>query len=158
MPHFGAYAALGRAIVHVPALIFALQYYGIEGAAIAHAAGHVAVLLGSLYLMHRLLGVSIGDILRACWRPLVGCVLMVLAVLVVKWFPPVAGIGSANLVLLLVLAVSIGILTYIGVVLFLWWLSGQPLNSAESYLLAYAYRALRKLRSTIIRISSGASR
>jgi O-antigen/teichoic acid export membrane protein len=152
-PQFGAYAAAGRALVHVPMLIFALQYYGIEGAAVAHATGHVAVLLGSLYLMHRLLGVSIGDFLRACWRPLVGCALMVLAVLLVKWFPPVAGVGFASLVLLLVLTVSVGILTYVGAVLLLWWLCDRPLNSAESHLLASWYQALRKLRSIVIRKS-----
>lgn len=153
MPHYGAYAAAGRALVHVPALIFALQYYGIQGAAIAHATGHVAVLLGSLYLMHRLLGVSVGEFLQACWRPLVGCGLMAVAVLLIKWFPPVEGVGFANLVVLLVLAVSVGILTYIGVVLLLWWLCGRPHNSAESHLLAYLYKALRKLRSTATRNS-----
>lgn len=136
-PHLGAYGAVGRAIVYLPTLVFALLHYGIEGAAIAHAAGHVAVLLCSLYLMHRLLGVTLGDVFTACWRPLASCALMIIALCIIKWFLPVSGSGNWDYLALLALSIAGGVVTYGGSVLLLWRFSGRPTASAEAYLLNY---------------------
>jgi lipopolysaccharide exporter len=146
-PDLGAYGSIGRAVVYLPALVFALLYYGIEGAAVAHAAGHVAVLLSSLYLMHRLLAVTLGDVSTACWRPLVGCTLMIVALCVIKWFAPIGGSGNWDYLALLALSVAAGVITYGGSVLLLWRLSGRPTACAEAYLLSYlSYRFVKKSR------------
>jgi PST family polysaccharide transporter len=150
-PNLGAYAAIGRTIVYVPALILALLYYGIEGAAVAHAAGSVAILLCSLYLMHKLLGLTLRDIWATCWRPLTGCALMTLTVGAAKWLAPAANNAPMALIFLLAMAVAIGIVTYIGSVLLLWLLCSKPAVSAESYLLTYLARG----RSEAGKISLG---
>src|SRR3546814_17535117 len=57
-PKWGAYATIGHVLVYLPLLYLGLIKYGIMGAAVAHAIGHLAVLMGSLYYMHRLLSLS----------------------------------------------------------------------------------------------------
>lgn len=142
-PHLGAYASIGRMIVYLPLLILVLPRYGIVGAAIAYAIGHVAVFICSLILMHRLLGLTLGDIWSACSRPLVGCALMVLAVFIVKWLQPVVVAGLAAHLILLVMAVAAGAVTYVGTVLLLWCVSGRPARCAEAYLLGYLKCSVR---------------
>jgi O-antigen/teichoic acid export membrane protein len=145
-PHLGAWASIGRAIVYIPLLVFALSVYGIMGAAIADAVCHLTVLLGGLYLMHRLLKITVADIWRACWRSLAGCALMVLSVGAIKWFPPVPKEGVAGHTILLVTAVVIGFIAYVGTLLALWWICGRPANSAESHVLAYLFHGMHKRR------------
>jgi O-antigen/teichoic acid export membrane protein len=145
-PNLGAYASVARAIVYLPALVFALVKFGIEGAAVAHALGHVVVLVGSLYLMHKMLGVTLSDIWRACWRPVASCAVMVLAVGAVKLFPLVDKTGMINFSILLALAVLVGFFAYGASLLLLWRMSGRPANCGEAYLLAYVGKLLRKYR------------
>ncbi len=147
-PKYGAYASIGRALVFLPLTFFALQYYGIIGAAIAHAIAQIAVLVGSLYFTHRLLDLSPLALLRACWRPLVACALMIAAVESLKGFAPLADGGIAMLTTLLVAAVALGAAVYVGSLLLLWRLCGAPSGCAESYLLAFIGRRLRRQTGT----------
>lgn len=155
-PNLGAYGAIGRAIVYLPALFIGLTHYGIEGAAIANAVGNVAVLICSLYLMHRLLGVTLADVSIKCWRPLVCCAFMILSVSALKWYPPVANQTFADHLILLATSVLLGLAAYIGGVLLLWQLSGRPALSAEGYVLSYVADALRKRRSAKPSAGTGA--
>lgn len=145
-PYFGAYSAIGHALLYLPALVIASAQYGVRGAAIAHAIGHVAVLLGSLYLMRKLLRLSPREIWMACWRPLVACALMVIAVGAFKWASPLTGGGLGHQLILLAMAVVIGAAVYVGSVISLWRLCGSSVDSAEAYLLAYLVRMLRNSR------------
>jgi lipopolysaccharide exporter len=154
-PHLGAYASVGRAVVYLPALAFALVEYGIKGAAVAHAFGHVAVLIGSLYLMNRLLGITPGDIWRACWRSLTSCAVMVIAVGTVKLFPPLEKAGFVNISILLALSVLVGAATYASSLLLLWRMSGRPASCGESYFLAFLGKVFRKRRAQPDKTSSG---
>src|SRR3546814_3316828 len=45
-PKWGAYATIGHVLVYLPLLYLGLIKYGIMGAAVAHAIGHLAVLMG----------------------------------------------------------------------------------------------------------------
>jgi O-antigen/teichoic acid export membrane protein len=146
-PHLGAYASIGRAVVFIPMLLFGLYEYGITGAAVAHAISQVAVLCGSLYLMHRLLALRIGDMLKASWRALTACILMILAVCALKWFPPLHGNAFGVEVALLAIAVGTGIVVYVGSVLAFWWLCGKPSDSSESHVMTYISDTLRARRA-----------
>lgn len=143
-PHLGAYSSAGRAILFLPMLYYGLVEYGLLGAAVAHALGHVGVLGGSLYYMRRLLGLSLRDILQASWRALAACLLMVAAILALKAHPPMQGDSLLVQATLLALAVITGVVVYTGSVLLLWWCSGRPATSSEGYLLRYARQALRR--------------
>src|SRR3546814_9399555 len=90
------------------------------GAAVAHAIGHLAVLMGSLYYMHRLLSLSLRDLVRATWRALAACALMIAAVCARKLYPPVQGDGVTADALRLGCAVASGVAVYAGTVLLLW--------------------------------------
>jgi O-antigen/teichoic acid export membrane protein len=154
-PHLGAYAQIGRAFVFLPMLIFGLLYFGIEGAAVAHAIGRFAVFVGSLYLMRKLLGLTLGDIWATCWRPLLGCGVMVLMVETVKWWfaPNTHEALAISLVLPLALAVAAGFIGFVGSVLLLWRLCGRPVASAESHLLFHLSRILRRAHSSVANVS-----
>ena len=154
-PHLDTWASIGRALVYLPILAFALPKYGLIGTAIANAACHFCVLLGSLYLMHRLLNITVADILTTCWRPFVGCALMVLSVGTVKWFPPVVGEGPTGHMILLAAAVLTGFTAYSGSTLLLWWFCRCPVNSAESHVLAYLSIRKRRFRSAAASSSHG---
>jgi O-antigen/teichoic acid export membrane protein len=154
-PHLGAYASVVRAVVYLPALAFALLEYGIKGAAVAHAVGHVAVLAGSLYLMHKLLRVTLGDFWRACWRPLASCALMVIAVGSIKLFPPLDKEGFGSLAILLAFSITVGVAAYCSSLLLLWRMSGRPGNCGEAYLLSHLRKLFRRHRAPSRNDSSG---
>lgn len=154
-PYVGALASFSRGIIYVPCLLIALWHYGVLGAAVAHAIGHIGVLLGSLYLMHRLLGLTAGDIMAACWRPLVGCVLMIIGVTALRWLFPATPQGLVDQVLLLVAAVVTGLVAYVGSILLIWQLGGRPEGSSESRLLNYLAQILRTYRAAFRRPASG---
>lgn len=141
-PKWGAYASVGRAIVFLPALYYGLTEYGLTGAALAHAGAQVAVLLGSLYYVHRLLSFSYLDLLRVAWRALTACLLMIATVVVLRLYPPVAGDGITAQSAMLALLVAAGMATYLGTNLLLWWGCGRPRDSAEARLMAYVGGAL----------------
>src|SRR3546814_6412778 len=105
------------------------------GAAVAHAIGHLAVLMGSLYYMHRLLSLSLRDLMRATWRALAACALMIAAVCALKLYPPVQGDGVTADALRLGCAVATGVAVYAGTVLLLWWGSGRPQTSSEAHVM-----------------------
>lgn len=145
-PVYGAYASTGAAIFFLPVLFYGVVHYGVLGAAVAHAIGQVAVFFGSLFLMRRIIGLTLGDLVKACWRPFTGCALLILAVCAVKWFPPLDGRTFVDRVALLTAAVLAGFLTYMASVLLLWWVCGRPSDSAESHLLTYVRRVRRRNR------------
>lgn len=154
-PQLGAYASVGRAAVFLPLLYLGLVEYGLIGAAIAHAISQLAVLGGSLYYMHRLLGLSVADLLRASWRGLCACLVMSGAIFALKAYPPVQGDGILAQSVLLALAVATGVVVYTATDLLLWWCSGRPAASPEGYLISYARESLRRRRMPLAGHAAG---
>ena len=142
-PHLGAYAMMGRIVIYLPALAFGLIYYGVMGAAIVSALGQVFVLIGSMYLMHRMLRVSLLDLVGACWRAISACALMAIAVASVKSLLPPDPQQLSDQLISLTAAVLAGMTTYVGAVLALWFVTGRPSKSAETYLLAWLGRRIK---------------
>lgn len=151
----GAYASVGRAIVFLPMLYFGLVQYGLLGAAVAHAIAQVAVLFGSLYYMHSLLGVSLADLGRASWRALTACLLMVVAILALKSYPPVHGDGAIVDLILLASTVATGVVVYTSAVLLLWWCSRRPASSSEGHVISYGRDWLQRRRLPLASASAG---
>lgn len=143
-PKLGAFASLGQALVYLPALYVGLTEYGLLGAAVAHAATHVVVLTVSLYYMHRLLSVSLGDLMRTTWRALTACLFMIAAVVALRFHPPVEGDGVIVDSVLLACAVGTGGGVYVGVTVLLWWCSGRPQSSAEAYAITILRETLQR--------------
>lgn len=154
-PKLGAYASIGRALVYLPLLYLGLIEYGILGAAVAHALGQFAVLLGSLYYMHRLLSLSLRDLFGATWRALAACILMIAAVGALKLYPPVAGDGVLADALRLACAVAAGVAVYVGTVLLLWWIGGRPGGSSEAHVMTVLGELLRRRRLPVAGAAAG---
>ena len=129
-----------RLVVVVLAILVVGTSNGVEVIAYAIAVANAVNVVGDYVLSSRLLGIPIGRFGKAVWRPVVGSAAMCGAVIL-------AGYGFAEPsdltahAIALVRSVAIGVATYVGVVLALWFAAGRP-EGAERRLLSViaAYR------------------
>ena len=120
------------ALVHIPLFVAGTVYYGLMG-----AVGSI-VLAGFFYtylnawMLHRTLGITVMDILRALRRPLVATALMVLAV----WALPLPSEPTETLgqVLNLVVKVTMGVVVFGVAQLGQWQLEGRPSGIEQRFL------------------------
>src|SRR3546814_20832988 len=84
--------------------------------------------------------------MRATWRGLTACRLMIAAVLAFRFNPPVQGEGAIVDAVLLACSVGTGVLVYVGTTLLLWWTCGRPQDSAEAHVLTIVRAAPRHRR------------
>lgn len=143
-PQLGAYAAIGRALVLLPALYLGVVWHGVLGIAIVHAAGFFIVVVGSFYRIRKLIGLWPHQFLGFSWRAMVGCGSMIVAVEAIKWSIQETEAGLAGQLSVLAVSVVAGAFTYIATVLLSWLLCNRPSNSAESYVLAEIARSIGK--------------
>jgi O-antigen/teichoic acid export membrane protein len=90
----------------------------------------IALTFGVSYwlVMRNISGLTVGMLVRGTGRPVLGCLAMVLALLLLQ------AEVVAPLVVMLCLKVALGALAYVGTVLGIWYLSGRP-EGAESFFL-----------------------
>lgn len=116
-------------LVSIPALIVASIYHGAIGAAWAQI-GMAVMLQIPLYTMFfRLTGTRKAAVTARLWRPLLGSLLMAMAMVALLRWPPLAG---ASAVLQLAAASVLGAVVYLAAVAALWTMSGRPQRSAEA--------------------------
>ncbi len=128
-------------LVKIPTLIWAVDTYGVIGAAWAatFAAGLYALL--DLTTVSILLKLSIGRLFGSCWRAVVAMTIMIGAVVQLdKWIVTEPHI-SALAIKLVVLSLS-GAAIYAGTVIGLWQLCGRPQSSAEAVVLRLLAKTL----------------
>ena len=115
---------------------------GLPGA--AYAALTASVLCTPVYLwqVKRTVGILPSEFLRAVIRPVAAAMAMALVVrlIVPEWNEQMA---SMTALAWLIAGVLIGVMTYVGVMLFLWLLAGRP-DGAERVVLAQARQRLRR--------------
>lgn len=129
-PQIATMVAVGRAVVLIPVVWMAVSRYGLIGAAWAHAIASVIAAFISTSVICRQFGVATSDFVAALWRPVLAAVGMAGCVVLMRnevaaMLPPVAG---------LLILVASGALSYGGIVMGLWRLSGRP-GGAETYVL-----------------------
>lgn len=148
-----AYLALGRvdiptwlngvhAVIQLAALIPLTSLYGLKGAASAYLLTAVIMIPASLGVIFRILGVSVASFARQVWRPIAAATLMYVVVWrFIDHFPqPTTTLEGLPL---LIAAVVLGAVTYIGTVFVLWQLLGRP-DGAEKILTGKVFDALRR--------------
>jgi O-antigen/teichoic acid export membrane protein len=79
-------------------------------------------------VMRNIPGLTVGMLVHGTGRPILGCLAMVLAILLLQ------AEVAAPLVVMLCLKVAVGAVAYVGTVLGIWYLSGRPAG-AESFFL-----------------------
>lgn len=124
-PRTLTYLGLGSLAVMLPLLVALTSWRGAEGAAIAYLVTMSFMVLVTYTLLLRDLALSLGELLRVFWRPLIAIVWMAAVVLGLEaqWTEP-AGITAQALHLGITIAA--GAATYGTAVVMLWLLSGKP--------------------------------
>ena len=142
---YSAFLALGKPDVfvrintfHVVMLLIALfvltPRYGMHGAAWAYVISAVVALPVNFFYITRFMGLRMGDLLQAVWRPLVSAAVMYLVVRFAG--PSAANLGGSSMDAFapLLSAVLLGVVVYIGCSALLWASTGRQAG-AENWLL-----------------------
>ena len=143
---YSAFLAIGRPqvfakinAIHVAillALLLALvPSFGVRGAAWAYVATAALVLPVNFYFITRFLGLPKMQLVAHLWRPIAATTLMYLGV---RFFGPAlpdAALTAKQASASLITCIAIGVPLYALSIAVLWWLSGRPQESAESFVL-----------------------
>jgi PST family polysaccharide transporter len=141
-----------HACILIPLLLAATPRYGLLGAATATLAYSVVGCIVTYCIFLRKTPIRLGDLVRVCWRPLIGCIALYAGVRLFVTGRTHAE-GFVDNAVTLLAGSLIGAAIYVAVVLLLWLLAARP-ESAEQTLLRYASRA-RIARKTLIRAATG---
>jgi len=119
--------------VTLPLLVLGTLCDGLMGAAYATLIATALGIIFDLYLGLSLLSLSIFTLLAAIWRSLIGGAIMVAAVLALEMYWQVDSIAGS--MLMLIIFVTLGAVTYSFGVFLLWVIAGFP-RGAEYHLVA----------------------
>lgn len=160
---YSAFLALGKpqvflriTSIHVAILVALLvgltRWHGLHGAAWAYVLSSAAIMPIDFYFITRHMHLSPATYITRLWRPICGAALMYIGVRVLG--PPLP--GSAMLPALqaarsLLTCIVIAVPIYAGSITILWFLSGRPEATAESWIFGQlrAFRARRSVSSAI---------
>lgn len=118
----------------IPAILAGAAGYGILGAAWAIVLHTWLIGIGTTYLiLFRTTPITLGDVLRPVWRPVLGCIVMYVVVAGYLWWLDSSG-GLGSLLVAVFSATAIGVVTYGAVVLSLWRIAGRPEGSETALL------------------------
>ncbi len=130
-PHLMTAILSVRTAIIVPLLIWGVDLAGAYGAAWALVTGNAIAVAPNLLLIMRLLKLPVGRLIHASWRPAMSVTTMAFVVIEVQAIWPLVE-TVPGLILELLAAVAAGAVTYVGVQLALWRLSGSP-DSVEKH-------------------------
>jgi O-antigen/teichoic acid export membrane protein len=143
---YSAFLAIGRPqvfakinAIHVAILIALLlatvPFFGIQGAAWAYVATAAVVLPVNFFFITRFLGLQQRQLVSHLWRPIVATALMYLGIRFLGPALPEVALTARQATASLLTCIALGVPLYAVSVALLWWLSGRPDDSAESYVL-----------------------
>jgi len=142
-PHIATYLAIGLILLLLPTLAVLCREYGVIGAAYAYLASDAMSALINFVVLIKILGVTMRQILRVLWRPVLSSALMFVIVRIVTPLPLEPFDNLTGLIDLLTAVVS-GVIAYVSCLYALWTLSARPVG-AESLFLGFVQST--KLRS-----------
>lgn len=114
------------ALVHVPVFVAGTAMFGLPGAIGSIVVAGVLYWSLNAWLLHTLLGISLGQILRQLRRPLAATALMVAAVAGLAAVSPLAALAANAPALSLVVKVVVGGAVFVGALYAIWRLEGRP--------------------------------
>lgn len=133
-PHFLTMIALVHLLLlFLPLLIVLLEWHGVTGIAEAYLYSSLVIWPINFFIVARLIKLRFLDYLTVLWRPFLACALMVATVTYTRGF---INDYIANMeIIRLPIEISLGAVTYMLSILFLWWASRYP-DGAEKFLLS----------------------
>lgn len=133
-------------VFYLPALVWSSMHYGVMGAAWVHLVMSVVVLIPLHIVFFTLTGLSRRKYAKTLWRPGLAAAGMGGTVLALQSALAPYSASIPALLLLLVYVIA-GTLSYVAFLLLLWQLSGRPQQSAESAILREIARRLKLKKS-----------
>lgn len=121
--------ALYFLLILFPSLYFGLTWFGVVGAGYAYILANILTIPYGMTLSKKLLGFSWAVLFSSVWRPVIGVILMYMAVRGVD-----SHISSQLPVIRMIVNALAGALVYSAFILVSWFGAGRP-NSAESFIL-----------------------
>ncbi|MBN1378926.1 MAG: lipopolysaccharide biosynthesis protein [Gammaproteobacteria bacterium] len=119
--------------VLIPMLLFMISMADARGAANAFLITGLLFLPVNYFLLHRNINLTLMDLVKPVWRPLIGAVTMYIAVAAVIKFLGVTDEISLKITYL-ALAVLTGVVVYVLVVAILWLIAGKPYGAEHEVL------------------------
>ena len=119
-------------ILFLPLLIILLEKNGVMGIAQAYLYSNIIIWPINFFIVARLIKLNFLAILGVLWRPFVASGLMVISIIYGKDFIQAFQINIDTIRLLI--EVSLGAVTYVMCILFLWWMSRFP-DGAEEFII-----------------------
>jgi O-antigen/teichoic acid export membrane protein len=152
---YSVYLAIGKPrlqfVIHMVQLILLAaglllltRRHGALGAAAATVIAGGAVLPINLVVVFRQLGVRTLQFLALLWRPVLASGIMLVAIRLL--FPAAPPAETKAAIYALLVCVSVGVVTYLGVMFTLWLCCGTP-PGAERWLIGYASAAVARINS-----------
>jgi len=126
----------------IPIVFIGLYYFGFMGLLVSRfISGGIMVTIVNMYMVRKLIGITVRDQLLVCWRSLIASgVMAVVVMLASKAFPPIH--NSLQAAEMLAVLVPLGAAVYCGVQGVLWLLAGKPELGIETEIVKIAEKAL----------------
>lgn len=129
-PNLSAMLSGLRAAILVPLLIILTPSHGIYGAAFSVLISTIPILLANIFILNRQIQLTLTSLLGSIWRPCLAVCIMAVTLILAPI--PHGGILAAifssvgDALQTLIYAITLGSLTYIAGLLFIWFISGKP--------------------------------
>ena len=121
IPRYMVFTNFLRAVVFVPLLLVLIPEYGLTGIGYAFFITSLVLLIVTQVSVSRLIGLSVGAVLRSTLRPLLASFTMCLAVGIYLQY-----CGGLSDLILLLTSVLFGVVVYVLSLVLLWHLNGRP--------------------------------
>lgn len=155
---YSAFLAIGKPeifarinAIHVgillPLMLILTPAFGIQGAAWAYVATAALILPVNFIYITRFLGLRHRDFVSRFWRPLAAAAAMYVGIRLLGPALPDAAIASSQAATSLVTCIALGVPLYAASIAILWFSSGRPQGTAESYLLQKVPHVWRSVRA-----------
>jgi O-antigen/teichoic acid export membrane protein len=149
-PNIAAYLGLMQISMLLPTLVLLSMKYGVTGAAYAYLVSQAVFTPFSFWALFKTLDITVHQLLRVLWRPVVSATLMFAVVRLVLPRLPLEPIDNITGFAHLMIAVLSGAVAYVSCLYALWTISARPAG-AESLLLGFVQST--KLRSWFSSVS-----
>jgi lipopolysaccharide exporter len=147
-PHIATYLGIGPILLLLSSLVVLCREYGVIGAAYAYLGSDAVSALINFVVLIKVLGVTVRQILRVLWRPVLSSAFMFAIVRVVTPLPLEPFDNLTGLTDLLTAVVS-GVIAYVSCLYALWTLSARPVG-AESLFLSFVQSTKLWFRSVSV--------
>ena len=133
-PNTASYLGLAQISLLLPSLTILSMRYGVLGAAYAYLASQAVFTPFSFWTLLETLGISVHQLLRVLWRPVVSSAFLLVIVRLIITPLPLEPIDNLTRLIHLMTVVVSGIVSYVSCLYVLWMISARPVGAESQFL------------------------